>query len=69
MKHSEGGMAIRECADYDQISDYALEAMDWAVSAGIINGTTQGALNPQGTTTRAQAAVMLMRFAEWLDMN
>ena len=60
-----GGMAIREYADYDQISSYALEALDWAVSAEIISGTGDGStLSPQGQATRAQAAVMLMRFCE-----
>ena len=58
-------MAIREYADYEQISDFALEALNWAVSAGIINGTSGATLSPGGSATRAQAAVMLMRFCEW----
>ena len=57
-----GGMAIREFPDYEAVASYAVEAMDWAVSAGIINGTTDGTLNPTGTATRAQFAVMLYRF-------
>ena len=57
-----GGMAIREFPDYEAVASYAAEAMDWAVSAGIINGTTDGTLNPTGTATRAQFAVMLYRF-------
>ena len=61
---TQGGMAIREYADYEQISDFALEALDWAVSAGIINGTSATTLSPKGTATRAQAAVMLQRFCE-----
>lgn len=59
---TQGGMAIWEYADYGQISNYALEAMDWAVTAGILNGTTATTLNPQSTATRAQFAVMLYRF-------
>ena len=55
-------MAIREFPDYEAVASYAVEAMDWAVSAGIINGTTDGTLNPTGTATRAQFAVMLYRF-------
>ena len=31
-------MVIREYADYDQIPNFALETLNWAVSAGIING-------------------------------
>src|SRR5699024_618972 len=61
---TRGGMAIREYADYDQISGYALEAMDWAVNAGLINGTSETTLDPKGTATRAQAAAILMRFLE-----
>ena len=61
---THGGMAIREYADYGQISDFALEAMDWAVSAGIISGTSAATLSPGGSATRAQAAVILMRFCE-----
>ena len=58
---TQGGMAIWEFPDVGDISGYAEAAMDWAVSAGIINGTSQGTLNPQGQATRAQFAVMLMR--------
>lgn len=59
---TQGGMAIWEYADCDQISGYAEAAMDWAVSAGILNGTSATTLNPQGTASRAQFAVMLYRF-------
>ena len=61
---TQGGMAIREYADYDQISDFAREALDWAVSAGIINGTSATTLSPSGSATRAQVAVILMRFCQ-----
>lgn len=61
---TQGGMAIREYTDYDQISGYDLEALDWAVSAGIINGASATTLSPSGSVTRAQTAVMLVRFCE-----
>lgn len=57
-----GGMAIREFPDHASVSGYAQPAMNWAVSEGIIGGTSQGTLNPAGTATRAQFAVMLYRF-------
>jgi hypothetical protein len=41
--------------------DQAKTAMDWAVSAGILTGN-HGRLNPKASVTRAQAAVMLMRY-------
>ena len=50
-------------ADANSVSSYAVEAMQWAVSTGLIGGMG-GKLNPQGSATRAQVATMLMRFAE-----
>ncbi len=50
--------------DADQISEYALENMSWAVAAGLMVGDENGKLNPGAGTTRAEAAVMLMRFIE-----
>lgn len=61
---TQGGMAIREYADFEQISGYAAEAMTWAVNTGIINGTSSTTLSPQGPATRAQVATILMRFIE-----
>ncbi len=49
-------------ADVDQTSDWAIEAMRWAVENGIINGHNDGRLDPQGQATRAQVAAMLMRY-------
>ena len=59
-----GGMALRDFADCETISPWALEAMGWAVGQGIIGGTSPTTLTPQGQATRAQAAVMLMRFCQ-----
>ena len=38
--------------------------MQWAVAEELISGVTATTLDPQGYTTRAQAAIILMRFAE-----
>ena len=48
--------------DAGQISDYALDAMRWAVSVGLLNGMDGNRLAPQGSAARAQVAAMLMRF-------
>lgn len=61
---TQGGMAIREYADFEQISDYAVEAMTWAVNTGLISGTSTTTLSPQGPATRAQVATILMRFIQ-----
>ena len=61
---TQGGMAVREFSDYENISDYARTAMAWAVNAGIMGGMDDGTLMPQGKATRAEAATMLMNFCE-----
>lgn len=38
MDTTQGGMAIREFDDFDAVPAYALEAMDWAVNAGVLKG-------------------------------
>jgi hypothetical protein len=54
--------ALESFPDADQVSSYAAEAMNWAVSAGIIGGTGDGTLNPSGSASRAEVATMLQRF-------
>lgn len=46
-----------------QVSDFAKEAMEWAIGAGIITGDG-GNLNPLGNTSRAVCATMIQRFCE-----
>ena len=48
--------------DKDDVSDWAVSAMAWAVDSGIITGMTENTLVPQGVSTRAQLATMLERF-------
>ena len=50
--------------DAANISSYAVSAMQWAVSEGLINGITDTTLVPGGSATRAQVAAILMRFCE-----
>lgn len=51
-------------ADGSQVSSYAVEAMNWAVSSGLISGVGDNTLAPKGSATRAQVAVILMRFCQ-----
>ena len=52
--------------DAGKVSDYAADAMAWAVEQGLINGISESDgktyLAPQETATRAQIAVILMRY-------
>lgn len=50
--------------DADEISEYAIPALQWACGAGIIQGRGDGILDPQGHALRAETAVMLTRFTE-----
>ena len=50
--------------DAASVSDYATDAMIWAVENGFITGMTDGTLNPYGLATRAQVATILQRFVE-----
>ena len=50
-------------SDADSVSNYAVEAIVWAVENGIIVGM-DGALRPKDNATRAQAAAILQRFIE-----
>ena len=51
--------------DGEAVSDYARSAMEWACGQGLIQGSS-GALNPQGTATRAEVAQLM---ANYLGQN
>ncbi|CCX36848.1 putative uncharacterized protein [Clostridium sp. CAG:1013] len=51
--------------DSGNVHSWAETAMEWANGNELINGHDNGMLDPQGTTTRAQAASILMKF----DLN
>lgn len=51
-------------SDASNVSGYAKDAMGWAVAKGLISGVTESTLVPGGSATRAQAAMILMRFCE-----
>jgi len=54
---------LSKFSDADQVSDYAKDAMAWAVEKGIVAGSN-GALMPKDPVTRAQVAAILQRFIE-----
>ena len=54
--------ALTAFPDAGTVSGYAQEPMQWSVANGIVAGTSAGTLNPTGTATRAQFAVILYRF-------
>ena len=60
--------ALDNFYDKKNVSDWASEALKWAVTNGIINGkgkyknTNKDILDPKGTATRAECAQMIMNF-------
>lgn len=61
------GMALDEFTDSGKISDWAKEAMLWAVSEGIILGKGSGILAPRDSVTRQEIVVILHRIADSPD--
>ena len=68
-----GAKAVKEdklsaFPDAAKVSDWAKEALNWAVAGGLINGVADAngtaSLEPQATATRAQIATILMRWLE-----
>ena len=59
---SDGALASYQ--DQASVSDWAREAMAWAVSTGVITGTSTTTLAPQKIGTRAEVATVLMQFCE-----
>lgn len=58
---------ILSYTDFAELGEYAVAAMQWAVGAGIINGTSASTLSPRGNATRAEVAVILMRYCKSVD--
>jgi len=62
---------IQKYADASKVSGYAKEAMDWAITQGIMSGKGNKGedistyrLDPLGTATRAECASMMMKLLE-----
>lgn len=49
-------------SDVNDVSYFAVDAFEWAVANGYINGMTATTLGPQGTANRAQAVTILYRY-------
>lgn len=65
---STDSTVLNQFVDRSSIASYAVDAMAWAVTHGIVSGTTSTTISPAVVTTRAQAATMLMRF-DRMDEN
>lgn len=53
---------LTEYADYNKVSTWASNALNWANANGLVNGAGRTSLNPKGYATRCQSAAILHRF-------
>lgn len=59
-------VSLEAYRDSDQVSLWAIPAVEWSLNAGLFHGTRKGGtllLDPKGTVTREQLAVILSHFA------
>lgn len=57
-------ISLARFKDFGQISEYALDAMRWSNASGLISGMNSTTVAPLSNTTRAEIAIILMRFCE-----
>ena len=50
--------------DAFDVSEWAMEAMQWACGTGRLKGRTESTIVPTGNATRGEVAAILMRFIE-----
>ena len=55
---------LSKFTDHAAVSEWAKANVEWAVGYGLISGKDGNILEPQGNTTRAEAAAILQRFLE-----
>ncbi len=54
--------ALTDFTDAASAPAWAVEAMQWAVAEGLVNGMGDGTIEPNGCATRAQLATILQRY-------
>ena len=59
-----GGVSLGSYLDAGDASAWAVEALEWALDAGLISGRGEDLLAPAGTATRAEIAQIMMNFLE-----
>ena len=59
--------AAEKYTDWEKIPAWALGAVERVTSAGLFAGDNQGCFGPGASSTRGQAATVLMQFADWME--
>jgi hypothetical protein len=61
-----GQSLIYDFVDGASVSNYAVDAMNWAVSVGLFQGDENGNLNPQGYAKRCEMVTIMDRFMDYI---
>jgi len=59
---AEAFVRMSDFPDAGEVACYAVEAVEWAIGHGLLSGDGDGNIDPRGTATRAQAAVILKKY-------
>ena len=68
----DGNVFTRQWWDFmdrEEVATWAYSALRWMNNRSIVTGSTAATVNPIGTATRAEAAVMMMRFVEVVSLD
>jgi len=60
----EAQYCIADFADKNEVADWALDSMNWAVSSGLITGRNGTHLAPKSSASRAEACTILLRYID-----
>ncbi|NDI34851.1 S-layer homology domain-containing protein [Chengkuizengella sediminis] len=66
-KLNQSLIAKNKFSDYAEISDWAKEELEVMTQTGIIGGKTENTIAPSANATRAEVAVMIARFLQFVD--
>ena len=61
-----GSSMLGDFADGSKVSDWAKDAMSWAVDAGIFQGNSDNTLNPAGNTKRREMVTVFCRYLDYM---
>ena len=71
-KHIDGDVSVISdmtiFTDANSISNWAEDAISWAVGVGLMSGKGNNILDPTGTATRAEVAQMLMNYCTKISL-
>lgn len=63
----ENEQSLDAFADGSSVSNFAVEAMEWAVSEGLVKGYSDHTIQPKQNLNRSELAALMHRFAVYLE--